>query len=60
MGVSGTSGASDTQMAEGNTVEEICIRIKTMDSKEHQLAIQAKASVNDLKGKIEEVSGAKR
>lgn len=60
MGVSGTSGASDTQMTEGNTVEEICIRIKTMDSKEHQLAIQAKASVNDLKGKIEEVSGAKR
>ena len=31
-----------------------------MDSKEHKLAIQAKASVNDLKGKIEEVSEAKR
>ena len=56
----GASGASDTQMAEASSVEELCIRIKTMDSKEHQLAIQAKASVNDLKGKIEEVSEAKR
>ena len=57
----GISGTSDTQMAEEVTsIEEICIRIKTMDSKEHQLAIQAKASVNDLKGKIEEVSEAMR
>ena len=58
--MSGTSGSSDTQMTEATSVEELCIRIKTMDSKEHQLAIQAKASVNDLKGKIEEVSESKR
>jgi hypothetical protein len=58
--MSGTSGASDIQMADSTSIEEICIRIKTMDSKEHQLAIQAKASVNDLKGKIEEVSKAMR
>ena len=60
MGLPGTSGNSDIQMAEGTTGEEISIRIKTMDSKEYQVAMQAKASVNDLKGKIEEVSECKR
>jgi hypothetical protein len=47
-------------MAEGTPSEEISIRIKTMDSKEYQVAMQAKASVNDLKAKIEEVSECKR
>ena len=60
MGLPGTSANSDTQMAEGTPIEEISIRIKTMDSKEYQVAMQAKASVNDLKGKIEEVSECKR
>ena len=41
-----------------SSVEEISIRVKTMDSKEYQVAMHAKASVNDLKGKIEEVSEA--
>jgi hypothetical protein len=60
LGLPGTSPNSDTQMAEGTPSEEISIRIKTMDSKEYQVAMQAKASVNDLKAKIEEVSECKR
>jgi hypothetical protein len=38
------------------SLEELNIRVKTMDSKEFQLALNVSSTVNDLKSVIEEVN----